>query len=98
MIPQETYEQAIRYYEGKEGIEQCYTKAYALFLEAAKAGHVKALSYTGRMLWKGEGIDKNYEEAIAKVTALDKGWYDDHAVFYKDGRKKNWLVKCEWHC
>ena len=74
MTPQETFEQAIRYYEGKEGIEQCYTKAYALFLEAAKAGHVKALSYTGRMLWKGEGIDKNYEEAIKWYeAAADKG-------------------------
>jgi hypothetical protein len=40
----------------------------------------------------------NRAEAMKKVTELDKGWYDDHAVFYKDGRKKNWLVKCEWHC
>jgi hypothetical protein len=29
---------------------------------------------------------------------LDKGWYDDHAVRFRDGRKIYWLVKIEWHC
>ena len=28
------------------------------------------------------------EEAKEKLAQLDKGWYDDHAVYYKDGRKK----------
>ena len=39
-----------------------------------------------------------YAEAMEKLASLDRGWYDDHAVFYKDGRKKYWLVKVEWHC
>ena len=54
--------------------------------------------YHGGLQFHRDIICKNYKEAIAKVTALDKGWYDDHAVFYKDGRKKNWLVKVEFHC
>jgi hypothetical protein len=29
---------------------------------------------------------------------LDKGWYDDHAVRFRDGRKIFWLVKVEYHC
>ena len=36
-------------------------------------------------------------EAREKIKQLDKGWYDDHAVFFKDGRKKYWLVKYEYH-
>ena len=64
MTPQETFEQAIRYYEGKEGIEQCYTKAYALFLEAAKEGSVDAQLYLGRMLCAGEGVEQNFEEGV----------------------------------
>ena len=54
--------------------------------------------YHGNLKFHRDIVCKSYEEAIAKVTALDKGWYDDHAVFYKDGRKKNWLVKVEFHC
>lgn len=43
-------------------------------------------------------VCKNREEAKKKIEHLDNGWYDDHAVFYKDGRKKFWLVKIEYHC
>ena len=35
------------------------------------------------------------DDAIEK---MDNGWYDDHAVRYRDGRKIYWLVKVEWHC
>ena len=73
MIPQETYEQAIRYYEGKEGIEQCYTKAYALFLEAAEAGSIDAQAYLGRMLCMGEGVTKNDEEAVKWLRLAAEG-------------------------
>ena len=34
------------------------------------------------------------EKAIEK---FDKGWYSDHAVRYRDGRKIFWLVKIEYH-
>ena len=54
--------------------------------------------YHGNLKFHKEPVYKNREEAEKAIDKLDRGWYDDHAVFYKDGRKKNWLVKCEWHC
>ena len=55
-------------------------------------------SYHGNLKFHRDIVCKNYEEAIKKLRELDDGFYDDHAVFYKDGRKKFWLVKVEWHC
>lgn len=55
-------------------------------------------SYHGNLKFHRDIVCANRAEAMKKVTELDKGWYDDHAVFYKDGRKKNWLVKVEFHC
>ena len=43
-------------------------------------------------------LEYTEEEAMEKLASLDKGWYDDHAVMFRDGRKKFWLVKVEWHC
>ena len=54
--------------------------------------------YHGNLTFHRQIISANRAYAMKTLTELDKGWYDDHAVFYKDGRKKNWLVKCEWHC
>ena len=54
--------------------------------------------YHGNLKFHRDIICQTREEAIEKIKGLDKGWYDDHAIFYKDGRKKFWLVKCEWHC
>jgi hypothetical protein len=54
--------------------------------------------YHGNLKFHREPVYKNRSEAIAAVTRMDRGWYDDHAVMYKDGRKKFWLVKVEWHC
>ena len=54
--------------------------------------------YHGNMKFHREPVYRNYEEAEAAISKLDKGWYDDHAVMYRDGRKKYWLVKVEWHC
>ena len=64
MTPQELFELALSYYNGTDNIPQDYLKAYDLFLEAAKAGHVGAQSYLGRMLCMGEGVEKNYDEAV----------------------------------
>ena len=64
MTPQETFELAIQYYEGKDGIAQDYAKAYTLFVEAAEVGHIKAQSYLGGILSLGKGVAKNCEEAV----------------------------------
>jgi hypothetical protein len=54
--------------------------------------------YHGNMKFHREPVYRNRDEAVAATEKLDRGWYDDHAVMYKDGRKKFWLVKVEWHC
>ena len=54
--------------------------------------------YHGNLKFHRDIVCKNEEEAMQKLAELDKGWYDDHAVTFKDGRKKFWLVKVEWHC
>lgn len=54
--------------------------------------------YHGNLKFHRDIVCKNRDEAMEKIEKLDKGWYDDHAVFYKEGRKKFWLVKYEYHC
>lgn len=54
--------------------------------------------YHGHMTFHREPVYRNEEEAMAAIEKLDKGWYDDHAVMFRVGRKKFWLVKVEWHC
>ena len=54
--------------------------------------------YHGNLKFHKDIVCKNEEEAYEKIKELDKGWYDDHAVMFKDGRKKYYLVKVEWHC
>ena len=54
--------------------------------------------YHGQMTFHKEPVYKTREEAKTAIENFDKGWYDDHAVRYRDGRKIFWLVKVEWHC
>lgn len=54
--------------------------------------------YHGDLKFHKEPVYKDRAEAIAAITRMDRGWYDDHAVRYRDGRKIFWLVKAEWHC
>lgn len=39
----------------------------------------------------------NREEAERWIEAHDRGWYDNLAIRFKDGRKIMWLVKYEFH-
>ena len=41
-------------------------------------------SYHGMMTIHDDIICESYEDAIAKIDSLDSGFYDDHAVRYKD--------------
>ena len=90
MTPQETFEQAICYYEGKEGIQQCYTRAYALFLKAVEDGCVDAQVYLGRMLCAGEGVEQNFEEGVKWLKhAVEAGNANAHlylAILYLLGK------------
>ena len=53
--------------------------------------------YHGNMKFHREPVYKNREEAMSAIKQMDNGWYDDHAVMYRSGRKKFWLVKVEYH-
>jgi hypothetical protein len=54
--------------------------------------------YHGDLTFHKEPVYKNREEAMAAIKNFDRGWYSDHAVRYRNGRKIYWLVKVEWHC
>lgn len=54
--------------------------------------------YHGHLTFHRNIICKNDAEARETLDKLERGSYDDHAVFFKDGRKKYWLVKYEYHC
>jgi hypothetical protein len=49
------------------------------------------------LVFHKEPVYKNRDEALEAITKMDKGWYDDHAVRYREGRKIYWLVKYEYH-
>lgn len=53
--------------------------------------------YHGNMKFHRDIVCKSEEEAIEKIKELDKGWYGDHAVFFRYQGKKFWLVKVEYH-
>jgi hypothetical protein len=54
--------------------------------------------YHGNLKFQREPVYKDRAEAMEAITRLDKGWYDDWAVRYRQGRKIYYLVKVEWHC
>lgn len=54
--------------------------------------------YHGNLKFHRDVVCKDREEARKWIENHDNGWYDDYAVFYRDHRKKYWLVKAEWHC
>lgn len=53
--------------------------------------------YHGNLKFHKEPVYKTRDEAIVAIQKMDKGWYDDHAVRYREGRKIFWLVKVEYH-
>lgn len=53
--------------------------------------------YHGNLKFCKDPVYKNREEAEEAIQKLDKGWYDDWAVRYREGRKIFWLVKVEYH-
>ena len=54
--------------------------------------------YHGNLTFHKEPVYKTREEAEKAIEKLDRGWYDDHGVRYREeGRKMFWLVKVEYH-
>lgn len=59
---------------------------------------MESSGYHGNMTIHKDTICKNREEAERFIERHDTGWYSDHAVRFKEGRKLTWLIKYEWHC
>lgn len=59
---------------------------------------MESCGYHGNLKFHEQPVYKDRMEAQKAIDSFDNGWYDDHAVLYKDGRKKMWLVKYEYHC
>ena len=78
----------------------CSTSEKAILKDVGRFAYdpEETSGYHGNMQFHREPVYRNRDEAVAAIQKLDRGWYDDHAVMYKDGRKKFWLVKVEWHC
>lgn len=54
--------------------------------------------YHGMMTFHRDIVCKNREEAREQLEKLERCPYDDHAVMFKDSRKKYWMCKVEYHC
>ena len=54
--------------------------------------------YHGGLTFHRDIVCKTREEAEEKNKSLIKRKYDDQARFYKEERRKFWLVKGELHC
>lgn len=85
---------AIRYLD-----YHCSTSEKAILKDIGRFAYdpQETSGYHGNIKFHREPVYKNRDEAEAAIGKLDNGWYDDHAVMYREGRKKFWLVKVEWH-
>lgn len=68
------------------------------FLNGFAFDPMETSRYHGNLKFHKALVLSNRMEAEKTIKSLDRGWYDDHAVMFKDGRKKKWLVKYEYHC
>lgn len=59
---------------------------------------LESCGYHGNMTIHKDIICKSREDAEDFINSCDTGWYSDHAVRFKDGRKYIWLIKYEYHC
>lgn len=76
-----------------KGLKRCLKEIYATAFDP-----METCSYHGNMTIHDKVLCKNLEEAEQKIREWDNGWYSDHAVRFKNGRKINWLIKYEYHC
>lgn len=76
-----------------EDIHKCLKRCLATAYDPMETS-----SYHGDMTIHKQPICANEEEAREFIREHDTGWYSDHAVRFKDGRKYTWLIKYEWHC
>ena len=78
----------------------CSTSEKAILKEIISFAYdpQETMGYHGDLTFHREPVYKNRDHALKAIEKLEKCWYNDHAVRYRDGRKIYWLVKVEWHC
>ena len=81
-------------------VYHCSTSEHAILKDIGSWAYdpQESSGYHGDLTFHKEPVYKNREEAEAAIEKFDRGWYSDHAVRFRDGRKIYWLVKIEWHC
>ena len=77
----------------------CSTSEHAILKDINRFAYdpEETSGYHGNLTFHKEPVYKTREEAEKAIETLDRGWYDDLCVMYKNGRKKFWLCKVEWH-
>lgn len=75
----------------------CSTSEKGILKEIGKFAYdpQESSGYHGNMTFHKDPVYKTREEAEAAIEKFDNGWYSDHAVRYREGRKIYWLVKVE---
>ena len=86
---------AIRYLE-----YHCSVSEHAILKDIGKWAYdpQETSRYHGNLTFHRDPVYRTREEAEEAIKKFDKGWYSDHAVRFRDGRRIYWLVKVEWHC
>ncbi|GBG24468.1 Protein sel-1-like 2 [Hondaea fermentalgiana] len=57
------------------GVQQNYARAFALYTEAARQGHVQAKYYAGVMLLFGRGMNQDFRRATALIRESAQGGF-----------------------
>ena len=78
---------------GNKDLKKCLKEIFRTAFDPMETS-----GYHGNMTVHENIICKDRNEAHEKIEKWDTGWYSDHAVRYKDGRKYKWLIKYEYHC
>ena len=78
----------------------CKTSEKAILKDVSRFAYdpEETSGYHGNLTFHKEPVYKNRDEAIAAIQKMDLGWYDDHCVRYREGRRIMWLAKIEYHC
>ncbi|MDN5217356.1 toll/interleukin-1 receptor domain-containing protein [Fulvivirgaceae bacterium BMA12] len=91
------YEKGRRKYEAEE-----YNEALELFMEAAKTGHSRAMTYIGVMYSRGYGVPQDYQKALTWYQKAAEGANDwamyNIGYYYQNGYavNKDYHKAMEW--
>ena len=87
--PQQLYDEADKYFDGKNGVSKDYKKALELYLQAAEQGHDGAQTQVGYIYGKGIGVNEDKSKAFSwyKKAATQGNQYSQYnlGLYYENG-------------